>query len=109
MTVEYLVKHRITAASKCKTQQPLLIFRQQVFLAQPLGLCHVLPKSLYISRAIVGRSIIFNKSGSWNKRGGVAKVAKSLNVENGINVEDGIFWKKLVHNSNKRGEEGEKI
>ena len=34
-----------------------------------------------------------------------AKVAKSLNVQVGINVEGGIFWKKLVHNSNKRGVE----
>ena len=32
-----------------------------------------------------------------------------INVEVGINVEGGIFWKKLVHNSNKRGEEGGKI
>ena len=32
-----------------------------------------------------------------------------INVEVGINVEGGIFWKKLVHNSNKRGVEGEKI
>ena len=45
----------------------------------------------------------------FNKRGGGAKVAKSLNVELGINVEGGIFWKKLVHNSNKRGVEGGKI
>ena len=45
----------------------------------------------------------------FNKRGGGAKVAKSLNVEVGINVEGGIFWKKLVHNSNKRGVEGGKI
>ena len=37
-----------------------------------------------------------------NVEGG-AKVAKSLNVEGGI------FWKKLVHNSNKRGVEGGKI
>ena len=45
-----------------------------------------------------------------NKRGGGgAKVAKSLNVEVGINVEGGIFWKKLLHNSNKRGVEGGKI
>ena len=44
-----------------------------------------------------------------NKRGGGAKFAKLLNVEVGINVEDGIFWKKLVHNSNKRGVEGGKI
>ena len=42
----------------------------------------------------------------FNKRGGGAKVAKSLNVELGINVEGGIFWKKLVHKSNKRGVEG---
>ena len=47
-------------------------------------------------------SHLFNKRGGWNKRGGDAKVAKSLNVE------DGIFWKKLVHNSNKRGVEGGK-
>ena len=26
-----------------------------------------------------------------------------------MNVEGGIFWKKLVHNSNKRGVEGGKI
>ena len=44
-----------------------------------------------------------------NKRGGDAKIAKSLNVEVGINVEGGIIWKKLVHNSNKRGVEGGKI
>ena len=43
-----------------------------------------------------------------NKRGGGAKFAKSLNVEVGINVEGGILWKKLMHNSNKRGVEGEK-
>ena len=48
-------------------------------------------------------SHLFNKRGGWNKRGGGAKVAKSLNVEGGI------FWKKLVHNSNKRGVEGGKI
>ena len=52
---------------------------------------------------------LFNKRGGWNKRGGGAKVAKSLNVEVGINMEGGIFWKKLVHNSNKRGVEGGKI
>ena len=54
-------------------------------------------------------SHLFNKRGGWNKRGGGAKVAKSLNVEVGINMEGGIFWKKLVHNSNKRGVEGGKI
>ena len=48
-------------------------------------------------------SHLFNIRGGWNKRGGGAKVAKSLNVEGGI------FWKKLVHNSNKRGVEGGKI
>ena len=37
-----------------------------------------------------------------NKRGGDAKFAKSLNVEGGI------LWKKLMHNSNKRGVEGGK-
>ena len=31
-----------------------------------------------------------------------------INVEVGINVEGGIFWKKLVHNSNKRRVEGGK-
>ena len=31
-----------------------------------------------------------------------------INVEVGINVEGGIFWKKLIHNSNKRGVEGGK-
>ena len=54
-------------------------------------------------------SHLFNKRGAWNKRGGGEKVAKSLNVEVGINMEGGIFWKKLVHNSNKRGVEGGKI
>ena len=54
-------------------------------------------------------SHLFNKRGGWNKRGGGAKVAKSLNVELGINVEGGIFWKNLVHKSNKRGVEGGKI
>ena len=29
-------------------------------------------------------------------------------MEVGINVEGGIFWKKLIHNSNKRGVEGGK-
>ena len=32
-----------------------------------------------------------------------------INVEVGIKVEGGIFWKKLVHNPNKRGVEGGKI
>ena len=32
-----------------------------------------------------------------------------ISVDVGINVEGGIFWKKLVHNSNKRGVEGGKI
>ena len=53
-------------------------------------------------------SHLSNKRGGWNKRGGGAKVAKSLTVEVGINVEGWIFWKKLVHNSNKRGVEGGK-
>ena len=51
----------------------------------------------------------FNKRGGRNKRGGGAKDAKSLNVQVGINVEGGIFWKKLVHKSNKCGVEGGKI
>ena len=54
-------------------------------------------------------SHLFNKRGDWNKRGGGAKVGKSLNVEVGINGEVGTFWKKLVHNSNKRRVEGGKI
>ena len=58
---------------------------------------------------ILRNTHLFNKRGGWNKRGGGAKVTKSLNVEVGINVEDGIFWKKLVHKSNKRGVEGGKI
>ena len=40
-----------------------------------------------------------------NQGGGGAKFAKPLNVEVGINVEGGILWKKLMHNSNKRGVE----
>ena len=51
-------------------------------------------------------SHLSNNRGGWNKRGGSAKVAKSINMEVGINVEGEIFWKKLVHNSNKRGVEG---
>ena len=52
---------------------------------------------------------LFDKRGGWNKRGGGVKVAKSLNVEVRVNVEGENFWKKLVHNSNKRGVEGGKI
>ena len=54
-------------------------------------------------------SNLSNKHGGWNKRGGGAKFAKSLNVEIEINVESGILRKKLIHYSNKRGVEGEKI
>ena len=54
-------------------------------------------------------SHLFNKCGVWNKRGGGAKVTKLLNVEVEINLKGGIFWKKLVHKSNKRGVEGGKI
>ena len=53
-------------------------------------------------------SHLSNSRGVWNKRGEGAKVAKSINLEVGINVEGGIFWKKLVHNCNKRGVEGGK-
>ena len=53
-------------------------------------------------------SHLSNKCGGWNKRGGGVKVVKSLNMDVGINVEGGIFWKKLVHNSNKQGVEGGK-
>ena len=45
-----------------------------------------------------------NKHGGLSKHRGGAKVVKSLNIEVGIN----IFWKKLVHNSNKQGVEGGK-
>ena len=54
-------------------------------------------------------SHLSNKRGGCNKRGGGTKVAKSLNVEVGIKVEGGILWKKLMHNFNKLGVEGEKI
>ena len=54
-------------------------------------------------------SHLSNNRGGCNKREGSAKVAKSINVEVGINVEGWIFWKKLVHKSNKRGVEGGKI
>ena len=57
---------------------------------------------------LIDYSNLFNKRGGWNKRGGGAKDAKSLNVEVRINAEGGLFWKKLVHNSNKRGVEGGK-
>ena len=53
-------------------------------------------------------SHLSNKRGGWNKRGGGAKFAKSPKTEVGINVEGGILWKKLMHNSNKRGVEGGK-
>ena len=49
---------------------------------------------------VIAYSYLSNKRGGWNKRGGGGKVANSLNVEGGI------FWKKLVHNSNKPGVEG---
>ena len=39
---------------------------------------------------------------------GVQKLQNQY-MEVGINVEGGIFWKKLVHISNKRGVEGGKI
>ena len=35
----------------------------------------------------------------------ISLIAKEV----GINMEGGIFWKKLVHNCNKRGMEGGKI
>ena len=54
-------------------------------------------------------SHLFNKRGGWNKCGGDAIVAKSLNMQIGINVEGGIYWKNLVHISNKRVVEGGKI
>ena len=54
-------------------------------------------------------SHLSNNRGGWNKHGGGAKVAKSLNMEVRINVEGGIFWKNLVHKSNKRGLEGGQI
>ena len=39
----------------------------------------------------------------------VSTLVSLINVEVGINVEGGIFWKILVHNSNKRGVVGGKI
>ena len=80
-----------------------------------LYMCHIAhfaeenSKFLFSTEISPIYSHLFNKRGGWNKRGGGAKVAKLLNVEVGINVEGGIFWKKLVHNSNKRGVEGGKI
>jgi hypothetical protein len=69
-----------------------------------------IPKKFKLAHLkITHYSHLFNKRGGWNKRVGGAKVAKSLNVEAEINVEGGIFWKKLVHKSNKRGLEGGKI
>ena len=67
-----------------------------------IGTVHILRKHIF---RFFGPPVppIYNKRGGWNKRGGGAKVAKSLNVEGGI------FWKKLVHNSNKRGVEVGKI
>ena len=53
-------------------------------------------------------SHLSNKRGGWNKHGGGAKFAKTLNVEVGINVEGGTFLEKIMHKSNKRGEEGGK-
>ena len=55
-----------------------------------------------VSQGLVVYSHISNKRGGWNKCGGGAKFAKALNVEGGI------LWKKLMHNSNKRGVEGGK-
>ena len=70
------------------------------FHNQIIKILHLNSKTGYY--VFKNKSHLFNKRGGWNKRGGDAKVAKSLNVE------DGIFWKKLVHNSNKRGVEGGK-
>ena len=70
---------------------------------------HYIYVETVVQNLLLGYSHLFNKRGAWNKHGGGAKVAKSLNVEVGINVEGGIFWKKLVHKSNKRGVEGGKI
>ena len=50
-------------------------------------------------------SNLSNNLGGWNNGGG-AELPKSINVEVGINVEWGNLWKKLIHNSNKRGVEG---
>ena len=50
-----------------------------------------------------------NSRGGWNKCEGGTKVPELINKEVRINVEGGIFWEKLVHNCNKRGEEGGKI
>ena len=41
--------------------------------------------------------------------GGWKKSKKSINVEAGILRGGWIFWKKLVHKSNKHGVEGGKI
>ena len=68
------------------------------------------PKKLINVTTSIFRSIEYshlsNKSEGSKNRGGGAKFAKSLNVEVGLNVEGGILWKKLMHNSNKRGVEG---
>ena len=49
------------------------------------------------------KAIIFSLSDQ------LGTIISLINVELGINVEGGIFWKRLVHNSNKRGVEGGKI
>ena len=67
-----------------------------------------IPSSFFSKKDKKSKNKIIGR-GAWNKCGGGAKVAKLLNVEVGINVEGGIFWKKLVHKSNKRGVEGGKI
>ena len=51
-------------------------------------------------------SHLSNSRGGWTKRGGGAKVPEWINKDVGINLEGRIFWKKLVHNCNKRGLEG---
>ena len=90
------------------------MYRSIVYVVD-LSKCSSTPRLIYLMLLIKAFKIVaryshlFNKRGACNKRGGVAKFAKSLNVEVGINVEGGIFWKKLVHNSNKRGVEGGKI
>ena len=56
----------------------------------------------FLSSIFTKYSHLSNNRGGWNKRGGGAKAAKS------INVEGGIFWKNLMHKSNKRRVEGEK-
>ena len=69
--------------------EPLEIQNQNIFLLKKKNM--YIQSNLVIKNGLIGVTLI-----------------SLINVEVGINVEGGILWKKLMHNSNKRGVEGGK-